>query len=120
MTTEPATEITTDDVWIVLGNANNWGKADCFKDALGNSIKEAGQSHPMTEMVVYKFLDVPLDQVKTGVYVDEMGTVHYPKGITMLKLRCDCPIGLVNAYFAFDDKADEFEWSPAMTAVFEK
>lgn len=122
MTTEIAVQ---DEVWIIIGNANGWGKADNFRDALANMFKETGYSHVPTEMVVYRWLDVPVDRVK-DCYVDDFGTAHWPvladRELAMKKLHVKDAAKLKKfhaAMHAFADAVEEFQYSGDMGTTFD-
>jgi len=113
--------IPVDEVWLVVGNTHSWGKGTSFSEALGNMLKEAGYSATPTEMVVYRWINVPDDQ-RDEFYVDGMGTVYGLKGMDPVKLHVKDAAAvkkLHGAYFGFADAVEDFEYRGAMAETFE-
>lgn len=114
----------TEDVWIVVGNANGWGKGHTLREALGNMFKETGYSHKVTECIVYRWLNVPEERVK-DYYCDGFGTtrspvldppieskrLHVKDGATLAKLQ--------KAFWGFTDEVEAFEYSGDMSRTFD-
>lgn len=106
------------EVWLITGNAHNWGRAPTFKAALANAIKSAGMSHPMTEAHVFR-ISANRELKGEDLWVDDFGTIHYAKDVQYDKCaNWKVPKKLTDAYFAFDLEAEEVEYSDPIDKVF--
>ena len=105
------------ELWIVVTNANSWGKDSTFKNALGNAIKNASRMASKIEAHFYHLSNVTDAAL---VFVDELGTLHHPTGAVLTKLTNQVlPDALVKSYTAFDDECDDLRYSPAFDKAFD-
>lgn len=113
------------ELWLVVGNANNWGRGTSFNEAIGHAIKSAGMSHPMTQAHVYR-LNSHTELKGSDLWCDDFGNVSYTLkdangGDTHLQKlpRWNVPKKLNDAYFAFDIEVEEVRYGKAFDAVFD-
>lgn len=112
------TEYFEHEKWLIVGNANNWGRDTSFKTALAAAIKSAGMSSPMTQAHVYR-IEANRELKPEDLWCDDFGQCHYATDAKFTKLaRWDVPKKLTDAYFAFDLAAEEAEYGGAIDKAF--
>lgn len=111
----------TTEVWVVLTSSNGWGKSDdSFAEAMDRALEHASRSYPPTEAVTYRITmpeGRPVDS--EACYIDDFGTLHYPTGSIMKKVKWKVPAKLIKARTLFAEECEEVRYGREHSKAFD-
>lgn len=111
-----------EEVWLVVGDSQNWGRGETFKDALSHALKNGLD---MRQAHVYR-LQANSKLKFSDLWCDELGNVAYSlkteagEETHLQKLpRWNVPASLAKAFTAFDDAVEDIRYGTQFDAVFD-
>lgn len=108
----------TTETWIVLTDSHGWGRGEYFSDAVDRALEHSSKTYPPKEAVTYQ-LTSATEFEDTDCYVDELGTLHWPTGVTMKKVKWPVPEKLIKARTLFAEECEEVRYSPLHDKAFD-